>query len=249
MGCWATSRRAACNAPVRSGEARLTRASATARTALPLSPPVSRTAVPARRTPPSSAIAGHRTDHGPRDRAEAQQADQHDEPDHEGERATAPGPGMPTHRPGRPPPASLSGPPAGRSRPFRPAGAPDPPRGGDGDEQERRGQSGGPALRRAIGTGVALACARWRHTTPRQIRLPAHSRKNRRYAAYVTAVTRGPSMDEPSLGRRTGYGPRQDAGRNSASSVRSLRLGLAPMIRARSTPSTNTRRLGRLRVP
>jgi hypothetical protein len=54
------------------------------------------------------------------------------------------------------------------------------------------------------------------------------------------------SLPSPGSGRAQA---RHDAERNCASSVSSLPLGLAPMIRARSTPPTKTRRLGRLRVP
>jgi hypothetical protein len=60
-GCWATSRRAACNAPVRSGEARSARASATDWADLPTPPvPARSPAIPARRTPPNSTSASHR---------------------------------------------------------------------------------------------------------------------------------------------------------------------------------------------
>ena len=60
-GCWATSRRAACSAPVRSGEARFPRASATVWAASPTPPPLATSpATPATRTPPASASADHR---------------------------------------------------------------------------------------------------------------------------------------------------------------------------------------------
>ncbi len=55
--------------------------------------------------------------------------------------------------------------------------------GGGGDQQEGPSQLGGPALRRVIGTGVALTCTRYEHAIPRR---SVHKRKN-----FAKAILQG----------------------------------------------------------